>query len=614
MVPAFSDADFTWTTGVIAAASVVVPLVMLARRTREGRVLALALALMVVGYSTHVYLPIRAAQHPEINEGNPSNWANLRDLLERKQYGQSSMFKRRAALGPQLDKEFWRYWKRQWPVVPAPTSSSPMQRPIEPRAYQYALPLLLGLLGAWFQRRERVSYLTLGGLFAFSTVGMIVFLNFTDHEVRDRDYFFTTAYHFYAIWIGMGAVWLIGWVRESFAAPGARRLGTAAAAVLLAIPPVLLARNLWFTHDRSRNYVAHDYAYDMLAPLQPNSYVYTNGDNDTFPLWYMQAVERFRRDVRVVNLSLLNTDWYIQQLRDDPPRVPIQLDDATVKLLGEGLVADSSGRAIMTSEWMVHHILAVSRKGTNGWVKQPYFAVTVPEHMGYERYFTLEGLVYRVNRDSLQGTLDVETTRHALYDEFRYRGLFKSDGTWDPSVYKDENAATLSRNFAAAHLQLAYYYRRHGQLDLAIAEMERVSRMFPDYYADVQVPLGGFYMDHGDTAKALALFERLAHEVPNDPEVHYSFGLTLAFKGQIDRALSEFDAAIRLDPNYGSAYYAAYYTLLQIGARERALGYIQRWVEGHPNDAQAREMLESQRSGPRPPAGGEARPPVKKTR
>ncbi|TMQ67516.1 MAG: DUF2723 domain-containing protein, partial [Candidatus Eisenbacteria bacterium] len=144
---AFGDQDFTPPTALLAVASVTLPLVLLARRSREGRILALALSLMVVGYSTHLYLPIRAAQHPAVNEGNPSNWSNLRDLLERKQYGQTSMFVRRAPWSAQLDKEFWRYFRRQWPLFP--TSG----------AWGALLPLTLGLLGgAWQARRDRTSF------------------------------------------------------------------------------------------------------------------------------------------------------------------------------------------------------------------------------------------------------------------------------------------------------------------------------------------------------------------------------------------------------------------------------------------------------------------------
>ena len=593
MVPAFGDADFTAGTALVAAASLVVPLALLARRTREGRILALAIALMVVGYSTHLYLPIRAARHPAVNEGNPSDWGSLRDLLERKQYGQTSMFQRRAPLSAQLDKEFWRYFRRQWPLARTP------------RLWGALLPLTLGLVGGgWLLRRERISFLYTGTFLGLTTAGMIVFLNFTDHEVRERDYFFQSGYHAYSMWIGIGVAFAIGWVRDSFASGRSRTIAAASTAALLAFQPVLLCRNLWFTHNESRNWIAHDYAYNMLAPLDPNSYVYTNGDNDTFPLWYMQQVENVRKDVRVVNLSLLNTDWYIKQLRDEEPKVPIVLTDEAIRMLGRGLVQDSTGRVLYTNEFMVQHITDVSRKGATGWVKQPYFAVTVPEHMGLEPYFTLEGLVYRVNRDSLQGAIDVAKTRKALYETFKYRGLFHADGSWDSTVFKDENASTLTRNYAAAHLQLAVTYRHEHRIDDAIAEMERVARMFPDY-VEVLVPLGGFYLDKGDTLKAFELFRKLAERRPGNPEARYYYGVSLVTRGDLENGMHELDAAIQLDPDYNMAYYAAYSLLLERGQRPRALEYLERWIRLHPNDNGARALLDQGRGGgapaPKPP-------------
>src|SRR4029077_20851148 len=131
------------------------------------RILALALGLMVIGYSTHAYLPIRAAQHPAINEGNPATWQSFRDLLERKQYGQMDMFTRRAPLSVQLNKEFWRYFSRQWPLFPTD------------RLWGVMLPLLLGLGGAWWHfRREKKSWAYTFVFFGLSTAGLIVFLNF----------------------------------------------------------------------------------------------------------------------------------------------------------------------------------------------------------------------------------------------------------------------------------------------------------------------------------------------------------------------------------------------------------------------------------------------------
>jgi len=581
---AFGDQDFTPGTALLALAAVLGPLAWLAFKSREGRILALAFLLMVLGYSTHLYLPIRAAQNPAINEGNPSSWDRLRDLLERKQYGETSMFERRAPWSAQLDKEFWRYFRRQWPLFPTD------------RLWGSLVPLLLGVLGAWWQaKRERTSFLTMACFVGLTTVGLILFLNFTDHEVRERDYFFQSGYHAYAVWIAMGAAWLMHWVRESFAGEGGKRAAVGATAGLMALQPVMLLQNMWFTHDRRDNYVARDYAYNMLAPLAPNSYVFTNGDNDTFPLWYLQQVENFRKDVRVVNLSLLNTDWYIFQLRDQEPKVPIALDDDVIRQAGQGAFQDHHGNIIYTNRFMVDHIMAQNRTPA-GWKKPPYFAVTVPEHMDLDSYFSLEGLVYRVNPDTTQPEVDEDATRKAMYETFRYRGLFHADGSWDSTVYKDENSATLSRNYAAAHLQLAFLYENRGQLPAAIAELERVERMFPGY-VDVLVPLGKFYMDAGDTVRALRLFERLIARNPNNSEAHYYYGVTLMFKRDGGGALRELDRAIQLDPGNFYAYVAAYTMLYETGQPERALTYLQRWVSQHPEDAETRALLDRHRGG-----------------
>src|SRR5262249_52113071 len=289
--------------------------------------------------------------------------------------------------------------------------------------------------------------------------GMIFFLNFTDKEVRDRDYFFQSGFHGYAMWIGLGVARLVGWGRESFEGEGQQRLATVGATALLGAQPFLLMSNLWYTHDRSHNYIARDYAYNMLATLKPNSFMFTNGDNDTFPLWYIQQVEGFRKDVRIVNLSLLNTDWYIRQLRDEEPKVPIQLDDHVVDALAKGWIDLGGGNIAYTNEFMVHHMLEQAKKDDR-WVKQPYIAVTVPTDFGYGPYFRLQGIVNQVMTDSTRAGFDEPATRTALYETFRYRGLIQPDGSWDPHVYKDENAQNLSKNYAFAHMELAMHYRK----------------------------------------------------------------------------------------------------------------------------------------------------------
>ncbi len=625
MAPAFGDQPFNPRTALLAVASVVVPMALLARRHREGRILALALFLMVLGYSTHLYLPIRAAQHPAINEGNPSSWDNLRDLLERKQYGQMNMAVRRAPLSVQLDKEFWRYFSRQWPLfhdeglragltdLAARNGflrllfAGPARLP-----WASLLPIALGVAGAWWQmRRNRTAFLYTLCFVGLTTAGMIAFLNFSPNEVRERDYFFQSGYHAYSLWIALGIAWMIAWVRGSFAATESRRYATAATATLLGAMPVVMVATLFYTHDRRGNYVAHDYAYNMLAPLAPNSFVFTNGDNDTFPLWYMQQVENFRKDVRVVNLSLLNTDWYIFQLRDEEPKVPIRLDDATIRRLGYGYMADSLGRVRYTNEFMVEHIMDNNRNPDGSWKKTPYFAVTVPEHMGLDPYFSLEGLVYKVNPDSLHPQVDIAATEKALFRTFKYRGLFREDGSWDPKVYKDENAATLSRNYAAAHLQLAFLYRQQGHLDRGVAEMERVARMFPSF-TEVYIQLGSFYLDAGDTAKATALFEKLSRDNPGDAEARYYYGVSLLFSHRLDDALRQFENAMQINPDYNSPYFAAYSALRDSGRNERGLTYLERWLAGHPNDEQVRQIIDMERTGANPsaPSHSAPRPPL----
>jgi tetratricopeptide (TPR) repeat protein len=256
---------------------------------------------------------------------------------------------------------------------------------------------------------------------------------------------------------------------------------------------------------------------------------------------------------------------------------------------------------------MVHHLLEQVRATDGSWKRQPYFAVTVPEHYGYDQLFALQGLVYEVKKDSVGAGLDVPATNKALYETFKYRGLFTADGSWDPKVFKDENSETLSRNYAAAHLQLALHYRRAGDLPKGIAEMERITRMFPNY-PEIQTPLGLFYMEDGDTAKAYALYERLAARFPGSPEARYYWGAALAIQGKLPESVREFQMASALDPGYAQAYYGLYSGLRQMGDREGAVAVLRRWAANIPNDPQAMGLLQAEEGFNITP-GAQQRPP-----
>jgi tetratricopeptide (TPR) repeat protein len=279
-------------------------------------------------------------------------------------------------------------------------------------------------------------------------------------------------------------------------------------------------------------------------------------------------------------------------------------------MLGQGAVQDAQGNIVMTNQYMVQHIMQQDALPGGGWKKPPYFAVTVPEHQGFDKQFSLEGLVYRVNPDTTGPEVDEPATHHNMYELFKYRGLFLADGSWDPKVYKDENASTLSRNYAAAHLQLAMFYQQRNELPKAVAEMERVERMFPDFVGAF-IPLGKMYMDMGDTLKAHELFARLVKRHPESPEVQFHYGVTSMYLGDRQTALQSFDRSLSLDPEYFYPYVAAYSMLWEAGQHEQALSYLERWLQRHPDDQQVRQVLEANRHDLGAPTPQAAPPPVR---
>ena len=188
----------------------------------------------------------------------------------------------------------------------------------------FALPLLLGLFGMMyhFSRDWRRAFSVLV-LFLITGVGIILYLNQTPMQPRERDYAYVASFFAFCLWIGVGAAGLIQLVGDLIASyvSKARSLlpWVVGAVVFLAVPGWMTLEN-YDDHDRSGRYVAPEYAHNMLMSLAPDAIIFTNGDNDTFPLWYAQEVEGVRRDVRVVNLSLLNTPWYVRQLKNQSSR------------------------------------------------------------------------------------------------------------------------------------------------------------------------------------------------------------------------------------------------------------------------------------------------------
>jgi hypothetical protein len=289
-----------------------------------------ALLLMIIGMSVYAYLPIRAGFYPPINEGEPTNWQALWDVLSRQQYGKPSILDNPTQgpgpsntghtlqlYGSQL-VNYWQYFAWQY----GRDFSELWQQLLA------VLFLFLGLWGGirhWLADKRSALGMTLL-VFAF-TFALVFYLNFKygfskhpelpigAHEVRERDYFFICSFALWGIWVAMGLGGIIELAAKAFTPIDpydTRRWLYGTPVLLVALIPLIGNR---LTASRRGEMLARDFAYDLLQSVEPYGVLVTAGDNDTFPLWYAQEVEGIRKDVTVVNLSLANTDWYVRQLQ-----------------------------------------------------------------------------------------------------------------------------------------------------------------------------------------------------------------------------------------------------------------------------------------------------------
>ena len=292
-----------------------------------------ALLVAVVGLSVYTFLPIRAAFHPPINEGEPTNWPALWAVLTRQQYGKPSIFDNptqppgfgntghTAALYWAQLVNYVQYFSWQF----AHDWSDRLQRVL---AVVFGFVGISGAIRHW--RADRRTALAMTLLMFTFTFALVFYLNFkygyslhpeqgvNAHEVRQRDYFFMVSFALWGIWVAMGLAsgieWVGEWFRERQPVETRRWLyGTP----LLALALIPLAGNR-LTAPRKGETLARDFAADLLQSVEPYGVLVTAGDNDTFPLWYAQEVEGIRKDVTIVNLSLANTDWYVRQLQSRP--------------------------------------------------------------------------------------------------------------------------------------------------------------------------------------------------------------------------------------------------------------------------------------------------------
>ena len=299
-------------------------------------------------FSEPVYDPAHHVFFPRMFSSSPQHvrayqrWANIPDSLDGPPtFAQNMRFFIRYQLGHQFFRYFlWNFSGRQnnfkgeggpvdgnW-ITGIDTidrkrgvdSSSTIlsQSDARTRAAFYGLPLLLGLIGLFIHfGKDGMGAYTILALFAITGIAMVLYLNQTPFQARERDYAYLGAYLSFAIWIGVGGSFIIQILKSKFGKAG----GLTGFALALFVPSIMIA-NGWKLHNKSDRTIVRELAFNYLNSCPENAILFTQGDNDTYPLWYLQHVEGVRRDVRVVNLSLLNTDWYLKQMESAQFKAP----------------------------------------------------------------------------------------------------------------------------------------------------------------------------------------------------------------------------------------------------------------------------------------------------
>jgi hypothetical protein len=623
------------------------------RRMPRANLALLCLAVLLIGYSSYALVFVRSATEPSIDMNDPDNIERFIDYLEREQYGNTpllsgvsfddetgqvnpregteKLFPRRHSSKPQhwqvykrydsdlgffLDYQigymymryfFWNFvgrtsdvqgasWTTGIPGLdPGAGSEATMQTPSErdARNVYFALPLLLGLFGAFYHfNRDWRRAFSVFTLFFVTGIGIIIYLNQAPMQPRERDYSYVGSFLAFSLWVGIGAGGLLQMVYESVKdrlssmAQVAPLLGTGLL-VFLAVPGWMTVEN-YGDHDRSENYVPRDYAHNMLNSVAEDAILFTNGDNDTYPLWYLQEVEGVRTDVRVVNLSLLNTRWYIRQLKDHATYksepLPISLSDDRLEnirprrwkprqvtlpvqtgalqsrlqpylpgsdqdtsrlespmswtLKGRSFGQDQ--RMLQIADLAVYNMIRTNAQ--NQWERPIYFAVTVARsgQLNLQNYFQLEGQAYRVlpiKHDRALGRVIPGLTDKRM-SQFRFTNLA------DSTAYYNQNARRMVDGYRLHFAHAAEQLARKGHTDRSRSLLNAFTSAVPfsTIPGDVQTMMftARAYRAIGDTDKLAGVLQEAQPVVFNEVRTANSrrqFSRALLFAGRVRKGL-----------------------------------------------------------------------------
>jgi tetratricopeptide (TPR) repeat protein len=619
---------------------------------RQGKLrpkyVALMLGLVLVAGTIQFIMFTRAKLNPSINEVNPSNWRDFVSVLKREQYDPMKLLPRKTQFLTEEDwrmnrnprfsvltayyeqvKYYVRYFFWQW----GNPRFFDIFLNIGWQALFGLIPPLLGLWGMWHQfKKERRSFVLIFVAFLVASIGLVTYLNLKYSpsdprrgdpaqgklgylEVRERDYFFAFSFVFYTIFVGVGAYAFLRWFVDWVKARKAPVYAMSGALLAFGFVPMLLN---YQSVTRRGDWIPAEYGYNMLVSCPgEHAVVFTNGDNDTFPLWFMQTVTsrvsgydpNFGKNVAVANLSLLNTNWYCKQLKRWG--APISFTESQIDRLPQGFVGKDN-RTYLLKDVMMRDIIATSagiklkwpddygctpeeyraKVFTPGYTpRTPVYYATTVSHDNLEDvgdHLRLEGLVDRVVREDAPDQVDVQKTRHYLYDVYVMKSML------DPRVEKDENTRGLLINYAASYLGLASEYQKTNQNADALAVIEKALSF--DLEPSRRVPLfyhaSLFAMMNGQYAKGIAYLDSIEARGYRDPELSLRRGYAYEAEGDFAQAEAAFRAAVVADPTRPEPITALHRLYLEdMHDTDKARVLLQQWLQRAPKDSAASKLL-----------------------
>ena len=386
------------------------------------------------------------------------------------------------------------------------------------------------------------------------------------------------------------------------------------------------------SHDRTGNYVAFDYSYNILQSCEKDAILFTNGDNDTFPLWFLQYVHNIRPDVRVVNLSLLNTNWYIHQLKNDEPIIDIKMSaqsieniqpqpwktstvtipvnrakydeyyamvvrvDSTVRYEDKPEMRFEVKPTLYSQALRVQDLMILKILQDNQFKRPVYFAVTVsPQNkIGLDPYMRMDGLAFRVMPVKVDRRfVDPDIMWTTLDKKFKYRNLD------NPDVYYNDNIISLLQNYRSAFFQLAQFYLYKKDNEKALVVLDRMSEAIPeDVIApnDIRIAEAIGYM-YSQAGKPEEMDKRYLASLNNHgaamtPKQKLEFAGYFNYRNKTELAESLALSIIAEDPDQGEAYYWLGRFYNSHNRRDEAIKILEEFLEQNPNDTRARLDLD----------------------